>query len=243
MKMLVWLVALVLGGQSFASPFFGELKNFNLNYYQPSGNAQSEILIFQDINYQTSTSYEVELQAGSLFLITPMTTIQLDNLPAFVTDVDTLSVNNLNIISHQSKLELDLEYMSSSANSESISIEGLKISCTSLTSTQDPMDEILDQCLNNAGEVSLGSFFEGSKQQLANFTMSTQDGIMDFKVTAAGKTVRGEGETYFDGDTVRIKITKAKYGIFNVRGLLFKELESLASEKIRINNPWIEIDL
>ena len=73
--------------------------------------------------------------------------------------------------------------------------------------------------------------------------MSTQDGIMDFKVTAAGKTVRGEGETYFDGDTVRIKITKAKYGIFNVRGLLFKELESLASEKIRINNPWIEIDL
>ncbi|MAZ48661.1 MAG: hypothetical protein CME65_08855 [Halobacteriovoraceae bacterium] len=243
MKMLVWLVALTLGGIVYASPYYGELKNFNLNYYQPSGNAQSELLIFRDINYQTSTSYEVELQAGSLFLITPISTIQLDNLPAFIADVDTLTVNNLNIISHQSGIELDLEYMSSSTNSESISIEELKISCTSLTSTQDPMDQILDQCLNNAGEVSLSRFFEGSKQQLANFTMSTENGMMDFKVTAAGKTVRGEGETYFDGNTVRIKITKAKYGIFNVRGLLFRELEELASEKIKINNPWIEIDL
>lgn len=243
MKKLVWLCALIVSLPVLANPLHGELKNFNLNYEQPSGQAESELLIFRDIVYQQKTSYEVELQAGSLFLITPMNTFQIDNLPAFISDVETLNVEQLDLNSSTELLGLSLKSFYSKSLEESMTINELKITCTSLQAAEDAMSEILHQCLNNTGEVSLESFYEGSKKQLSNFTMTTQNSSMSFRVSASGITVRGEGETYFEGEMVRIKITKARAGFLNVKGRLFRELQAIASESVRVNNPWIEIDL
>ena len=243
MNKLVGLLCILYSLNFTAFALHGELRNFNLNYNHPSGEASTQYFVFQEINYQNPTQFLVELQAGSIFLETPESTIQIDNLPRFVADVAELQIQNANILSDQQNFSFHIEQFFSKANQSDMTIQNLNISCAKLSNVEPPLSELLNSCLNNRGEIFLGSFYEGSKKQIADFTMNSQNGIMAFKITAEGKTIRGEGETYFDQNIIRIKITKAKYGIFNVRGRLFRELEILASEKISINNPWIEIEL
>ena len=243
MKMLVGLVASFLVVQVMASDFYGELRSFNLNYQQPSGTANSEHFIFQDIAFENPTQYLVELQAGSLFLETPESTIQIDDLPNFVTDVDSLVITNLNLLSNTAAITLGVDEFHTVSRDGSMKVEALNALCANLTSSPDVLFDLLDRCLNMRGEISIDSVYEGTDKKLAHFTMETQGGRMTFRVTAEGKTVRGEGETYFVDNKIRIKITKAKYGILSVRGLLFRKLADLANDNVTVNNPWIEVNL
>ena len=66
---------------------------------------------------------------------------------------------------------------------------------------------------------------------------------MDFEMKAQGLKIKGNGKTYYENNQIRIRIDKAKVGFINVRGRLFKELEKLESDKVQVNEPWIEFDL
>ncbi len=122
-------------------------------------------------------------------------------------------------------------------------INRLNVNCNYKSINDTFGNEVLHSCLNVKGSVSLNSYSADGKEVIGETTLTTQGNSMNFQLRAQGLKIKGEGNTYFENGKIRIKISKAKVGILNVRGRLFYELEKLSSDKISVNEPWIEIEL
>ena len=242
MKILA-LGLITLSFNSFAQGLTAQIKNFNINYKAPSGTANSQVFVFRDINYPNATGYSVELQGGKLFLEAPDQSIQLDGLPDFVTQVEDLEVQEVNLSTVADEIEFNLGYFVTRTTLDNMAVKNLSIKCLNQRDSGDLMQDLLDQCLNEAGEVSIEELIQTGKSQFKFFSMNTNNNQMSFGIKAAGYTIKGAGETFFENNMVKIHITKAKYGILNVKSRMFRELQALESSSIRVNNPWIEIDL
>lgn len=242
MKILA-LSLVALSFNSFAQGLTAQIKNFNINYSAPSGSANSEVFEFRDINYANTTEYSVELQGGKLFLEAPDQSIQLDGLPDFVTQVEDLEVQDVNLDTIAGEIFFNLGYFFTRTTLDNMAIKNLAVKCNNQRDSGDLMHDLLDQCLNEAGQISIEELIQAGKSQFKYFSMSTHNNDMSFRIKAAGYTIKGAGETFFENNTIKIHITKAKYGFLNVKSRMFRELKALETDSIRVNNPWIEIDL
>ncbi len=227
----------------WANDYEASVTNFNLNYSSPSGKASSTALSYDQYNYPSYTEYAVELQGGVLTLETPDELIQLDNLPDVISDVDHLVVSNLNITSNSSKVAVSANSLKSQSTDSSLDVSRLAINCAYQSSNDTFINEVLDSCFNNKGDVTLGSYKDSGKEVVGDTTLSVRNNTMNFQMKAQGLKIKGNGKTYFENNQIRIRVDKAKVGFLNVRGRLFNELEKLESEKVSVNEPWIEIQL
>ena len=82
-----------------------------------------------------------------------------------------------------------------------------------------------------------------SETTISNLKLTSQNNKMNYQIKASGYNIKGHGETYYQDGLVKIKISTAKVGFLNVRGKFFSELRKMESNTIRVNEPWIEIDL
>ena len=243
MKKYLWVAPLVLSLPLMANDYQAQVKDLNLNYNSPSGTASSQTLIYEDHLYDSFTQYKVELQAGVLMLETPDEVIQLEDLPDSISEVESLNISGLNLTSNQTNLALNFSKLNSRSLTSSMDVERLSVNCNYQSSNDTFKTDVLHSCLNVKGDISLDSYSADGKEVVGSTDISTRGNSMDFQLRAQGLKIKGNGNTYFENNQIRIKITKAKVGFLNVRGRLFKELEKLESDKISVNEPWIEIDL
>ncbi len=226
-----------------ANEYQATVKNFNLNYNFPSGTANSQELIYKNYQYYGATGYNVELQAGVLLLETPDDIIHLDNLPDSITEVNALTISGLNLTSNSQLVALEANRLATQSTDSSIDIRNFAIDCDYEDIDEELMQEVLHSCFNVGGNIDLGSFISNGSEVISNTEFSLNRNNMDFEMKAQGLKIKGNGKTYYENNQIRIRIDKAKVGFINVRGRLFKELEKLESDKVQVNEPWIEFSL
>jgi len=233
----------VMSAPAMANDYEASVTNFNLNYNSPSGTANSAKLRYGQYNYPGHTQYKVELQAGILTLETPDDLVQLDNLPDSLSQVDALVVNDLNLLSNSSSLGLRFNHLKTRTQKSALDIQRLSVNCGYRASNDTFIHEVLDSCFNNTGRLGLGSYKDKGKEILGSTIFSIYNNRMNFQVMSQGHKIRGNGKSYYSNGMLRIRIDKAKVGIFNVRRRLFNELNKLQSDKVSVHEPWVEVQI
>lgn len=221
--------------------------NFSGSYSEPSGSGSADLFIFDDTDFGKFPTFTVEKQANSLSLQTGDDHFELESLPVFIDDLNTLSWDNIEFKSRKNKVELNMSSLAGSSHLYSVNIQKLSSECHSKKGalSDDLFLNLLDACFNGRGLLSLESLdsinFENNKKSSINSLMiDTNSNEMNFSLQLLVK-IKGEGETYYEPGKIKIKITKARALFLNVIDKLFLELEKLESEKIIVNKPWIEI--
>ena len=242
-----FLFILVLSFSVLAKLPIADIKNFNGNYADPTGQAQSTKFLYEDISFEENASFVVEKQAGSFFLQTPNEEIQIENIPSFVNNLEKLKWAGINLSSNSSLFNLSIDSLSGKNNERSLSVRNFSINCKSQNNYENIMSDILDSCLNVSGNLDLDSVVLNSvnkkETKVENLNIDIRSNSVDFRVKASGFNVKGDGKVYFEEDKVRVRIDKAKAGFLNVKGILFKELDKMESQNVKVNRPWITIYL
>lgn len=233
----------LLTSSAMANDYLANVEGLHLNYSAPSGTASSTHFKYKEYEFLGHTEYDVELQGGTLFLETPDGPIQLDNLPASLSEVDALTINDLDLVSSSTSLSLSTQRFATQSTDSAMDISRLAIQCSYEDRDDEFMNEILHSCFNRSGNLSLGGFSSDGKEVLTDTQFTIRNNSMNFQMRAQGLKIKGNGKTYYENDQLRIRIDKAKVGFLNVRGRLFKELEKLESSTVSVHEPWIEIDL
>ncbi len=239
------LMSLLLASMSTYAFFpLTDVENFEGSFNDPIGSATADSFNIPDYQLGTHVEFSVERQAGIYILQTPVEEIQLDQLPELVYQMMDLDWNGAYLSSDQNEFQIGLTTLNGVHTTGSLKLNELHLTCLSSGIITDLMDEVLDSCLNNESSFSLDYLSltqEGETSTLENLQFDISGDNLGFKIKAQGFTVKGKGEVYYQPGLVKIKITKAKAGIFSVKSKLFKELKALESENISVNNPWIEI--
>jgi hypothetical protein len=245
MKKLIMAMALgAVSVYSYADFPDSNIQEFQGSYTSPSGNANAQKFEFTDIDFGPNPQFSVEKQAGVFFLETPNEMMQIENLPTFIADLEQVEWSGVNLKTNKTSIDLNLFKVTGSAPDNSLVIDNLTLDCQHGTFQGELMLEVLDSCLNKEGVFSLKlmeTTKEGRTDKIQDIWFSTKATKMNFKLKAAGATIKGRGATFYEDNSVKIRIDKAKAGFFNVRGKLFKELKKMENENITVNLPWIEI--
>lgn len=245
MKIYV-LSLLLLSHLSFAGLPVGEIKNFTGEYLDPHGTANSETFNFDKYQFGNNVKFAVHKQAGSLFLETPEETIEVEAIPDLILDLNTVKWDNISLASTKSNLSLNIDSLGGVSSDKYLQLDQLRINCSKSNYNSTAMDEILDSCLNKEASISLDNIqinTQKANTTISNLRLNSKNNKMSYQIKASGYNIKGHGETYFEKNLVRIKISTAKVGFLNVRGKFFSELRKMESATIRVNEPWIEIDL
>lgn len=227
----------------FAQDFTGEIRNFNMNYSQPSGSASSDYLNIDPVLYDQRTEYEVELQAGSLMLTTPDEMIQIDNLPESILNLNNLTITNLNMNSNASHIHLGITKLKGADAKTTEDIDRFSLNCTKQLSGSTFNETLLHSCLNVNGKLRVAKYKQKGKEQFSGLKFDMSNSKLKFQVKVSGLKAKGKGRTYYQNNMIRIKIDEAKVGPVNVKNKLFDALKKMRSETVRVNKPWIEIDV
>jgi hypothetical protein len=241
MKILITILSVT--SIAFAQVPTTSVNNFNLNYNDPSGVAAANHLIVPGYSFENSPKFTVENQAGNFILETENESLTIENIPEQIIELEKLTVENLNLETNNSKIFLSVDTLTGNNLDANIDVRALSIDCKYKHLSEDVKDEVLNSCVNNIGRIKIDKFANDGKDVVNNADLDFNNNKLNFRVKAAGFNIKGSGKAYYTPGLLRIKIEKAKVGILNVKSKMFDELEKVQSPRVRVSNPWIEIDL
>lgn len=224
----------------------GTISNFSGNYLEPSGTAHASEFNFAEAQFGKDVDFSIEKQAGVFYLQTPDESVEINGVPDMLLSLNTLSIKDVNLSSTKQNISFGVEHLSGRNTDQNLAVNGLSINCDYEAFDGEVMSEVLHSCLNKKGTIRLANFLSQSNKTattISNLYLQTTNNKMNFQIKASGYNISGYGETYFEPGKIRLKITKAKVGILNVRSKLFSELEKAEGQGIHVNEPWVEIDL
>jgi hypothetical protein len=240
MLKLGWLL-LVFSAQ--ASDMTGKIQHLAIDYTHPAGSASTQFLEFDQYHFPSTTSYDVDIQAGSLILQTPTETISFDNLPNIVVDVERFFLDQFNLTSDAQKVHLSLKYLKSVTPKDTIQLYQFRIDCKKELISDSYQRNLLHGCLNKSMDLRVGNYKVDGTSKLSQLKFRSINHHLNYEIKIAGVSIKGKGKTYFQQDKIRLKIDTAKVGPVNVKKKLFSELKKMQSPTVRVNSPWVEIDL
>jgi hypothetical protein len=223
-----------------------KIENFSGSYLSPSGLATASRFEY-DTYVEETPSYRIEKQGDSLFLISDLSEFQIDNLPEIIDELSSLEWSSISVESTAKEITLSIPSFSGESINKSIDISNLNLKCTARDEVGELSHLILDACLNTKGSFSFSSVSIMDKKEdkrtiLDSLNLTVIKNKLNFSIKQ-GVTIKGDGDIFYEDDSVRIKIKKAKAGIINVTGRLFNELKKLESDSIKVERPWVEISL
>jgi hypothetical protein len=249
MKNLLLMTVMCLSlNVSAAFPEF-ILEDATGTYTDPTGEATVYNVEFGDIAME-ELEFEVEKIGTSLFIQAFGEEIEYEEIPQALDDLETLNFSNIWVKGEADTIELGMDHldalMIAEQVSKSVDLNSLHLSCNNKESDEERtlVQELLDSCLNEYANLTLDSgnlVTDGKETKFSDINLVASGNDLTLTLNAKGMKVKGTGEVYYDGDKVKIKIIKVKAGFFNITKTIFKELENIDSDKIIVNNPWIEL--
>ncbi len=252
MKKIMIFALVVCSTSVFAEFPVGNISDFSGSYLSPSGKATASKWEYNGLNYSDPVEIEVEEQAGSLYLSIDNDEFEFDQLPKQLEELESINWSGFNLNSNGQVFQIQLGLLKgrsfSSSDDMSIDLNKLNVKCEHIFSSEErtASEEFLDSCLNHSGSLSIDSVVAGKSgkmQSVSNIDFKINKNALNFSLKAKGIKLKGSGEIYYNGDSIKVKINKAKAGMFSVKGRLFKELKKQESDKLIVNNPWVEIIL
>jgi hypothetical protein len=227
----------------------GIISKFAGEYNEPSGTANADIFKYGSLDY-VDVNFLAEKQAGSIYLEVFGETYEFSDIPKIVDDLNLLKWNDVTLESTASALSLNVESLSGDTIidniQKSLNIKKLTVDCHNKASDDERtyLEELLDSCLNKYGKVTLNSFKmkkDGKETALSRINLTANNNSLSLKIKIKGGSVKGTGNIYYENDRIKIKVSKVKFGIFNITKKVFKELNKMDNDKIIVNRPWIEV--
>lgn len=246
MKFL-FLAALVLPSLSFAQIKDVHVKNFNLNYQDPSGKGHASHFDYSLPSkkaLQEEQTVEV-IKDGSDFHLTLTGTetknITVDRAPAFLTEAQTINLDNLNLSVDQ-KLALSLSDGQFVSATGALELQNFGLNCNRSLKQAELADQALVGCIESMTLTASkwSSKDLGIKAVKLNISQGSLTLSAEVKAQISG-TARGKGSISYNPATgiVAVKLSEVKFGIIGVTGQVFDALKKSESDKLKVERPWI----
>ncbi|MBT7610385.1 MAG: hypothetical protein HN576_11560 [Bacteriovoracaceae bacterium] len=249
MKNLITIALICLSFNVFAAFPEALLEDFTGEYQDPNGSATVLNVEFGDLVME-DLEFFVEKQGTSLMLEAFGEEIEIEDIPQMIDDLEVLNISNISVLSEAFQAQLTMNHLDASFvtadSTKSYDINTLQVNCNN-RSSQDPrtvLQEFLDSCLNEYGKITLAGVnltTDGKETKISGVNVIADGNDLKVSLKAKGMKVKGTGEVYYEGDRIRLKITKVKAGIFNLTKKIFKELGKIQSDKIIVNRPWVTL--
>lgn len=238
MRNIICILALVLSIQSFAAFPKVQVKEFSGLFQNGLGKAQASSFVFEEYDFGDKPKFDVEMKGNGLYLKSGDKEFEFQNLPEMIYDVKGMRWSGIHIDSSASKADIKLGSFIGQYLETVVRAKDLRLAC-------EGNKDYLETCFNQKGHLSFSeieTITNGGKTNIGNFSFSTNKGSMNFTIQASAK-VKGKGIVSYKDDTITIKVTEAKSGMFSVVGRLFDELEAMESESIKVQRPYLIIKL
>lgn len=243
MKKIILLAALTFSHLSFADFPMANIEDFNANYVDPSGKGSAKVFEFADLSFGENPSFEIEKQAGNLFLKIGEEEFELTDIPLLADDVKNLAIDDVDFSSSASQFNLSVNSLKGEDSDKEVSLGRTSFECKNSGAVST--NEVLDGCLNTYAKLrsSFLSLKEGSNSTfVSNLQVDISKNNLNFYLKYK-VGIKGYGKAYFEDNKVKIRLDSVKTGIFSVKSKVFAELEKLQNDQITVSNPWIIIDL
>lgn len=250
----------------------GKLNNLSAKYQSPSGTGKAAYINFQDFGEYRNADLEVENYNGLLIFNlrdeNEDKSFELDLSTFGITDADSINLNQLNFSNDAKRINLNINSANAKAEDKSTSFSGASINCHRDKVFEDITDDLLSACLKNSSLSISNLNIRSGKSEFVSIVTNEYDEVeilgsaikLDYlKLNINGHNFKGEtkgdvtknvkvkfeGQTHYfqDKRQVRVKISKAKAGFISVKGTIFKELKKAQSDNLRVNEPYIYINL
>lgn len=217
-----------------------KISNLSGSYSDPSGSAFVKYLNLKDEILVEKKNISIEKQGGSFFLRSNEKEMEISSLPELIVNMQKLNFKNINANISDSNFSLSFEQLGGSDQDNLIDLKQFSLSCDHKSNL-----DYLNSCFNVKGELKLQNGRLKSKKdtRFSRVTFYTNQNKMNFTLKTGSHFIKGYGASFYENGVIKIKVTKAKRGILNVTGMLFKELSKFESENIEVKRPWIKIHL
>jgi hypothetical protein len=249
------------------------MTDFSGNYNSPQGQGNVKQFSLADGPTLRDTDVTIQLEETNLLLIVGEDEFSWNDISGDANELKSANWSNLNLNSLETSFQASAQSLQSLSTDSGLNLNQFNIECSLGAKAPEihSVDHLLNGCLNRQANLDLnlveindisGESLVSDLMQTLNVgfpsTLSTSkfENISlainnnDFSAAVTTKvvinaTVRMSGKTYYDieKEQVRIRIDRARAGFLNVLGRLFDELDKIESESVKVERPWVIIDL
>lgn len=264
MKPLVLLLVLLsMTVKSWSNQI--DVKNLNLSYETDRGIGSFDQFVFDQYNYPNFKQFNLNYNGSEVIFEIDNEEVIIPDEKGALKDFQSFDVENLTIQSNQSTIQGHLPKMRGSSTDSDINIQTVKLQCKS--TPRPPLENdlffFLEDCLTtsnlnikniyiaNKNKNEFISLLENTLEIEASKNTQIQNLALDIKnhnynISLSINTgmrvtlkISGTIEYLANEKAIRLSITKAKAGIFNIKEKIFEEAEKKESEKLRVERPNI----
>ena len=225
------------------------IKDFQGNYKDDLGTATASDFKVPEANFgQGEVEFEVYKQASNYVLTANGQEFVWENPPLELDQLKTLIWKDVDVDSNPKRFTVGVGILNGTGDNDSVDIEGLQASCDFAPSTvQSDVNDLLHSCLNNKSTLSLRKMAQNkvkAMNSLNNINFNMRKNSFTFSLTS-GLRINGNGKIWYlaDENLVKIRVDRAKWKFMNVKNRLFNELKAMESDTVKVQNPWIIINV
>ncbi|MDH4468323.1 MAG: hypothetical protein QE271_09705 [Bacteriovoracaceae bacterium] len=214
-----------------------------------SGSVRAKKLVANKQDYQVDFSSSYAVKKG------PLGSLQA-SLPGGLLDfglsvgpkMKSILFKELNLLINETNNKLSLEHFSSvSVDKGESSIDLLSANCTPKVTDGNFLSAIFANCFTK-GSVKIKSVIFPNMISGEDITLNVDNGnfnLRGYMLVPAEGVVKLGGTSKFDAQNNQlvIELKSAKLDIFNIKGRLFKEFRKIKSDSIKVQEPFIYINL
>ena len=255
-KSIVLFTAILIGQASLANglPII-DIQELNGRYTHPTGSATAELWEVPDRAPLRNAKFSV-FQEQDLFVFEGDAGFyELKGLPDSIVKMNSLNWKGSSFKSDSRGLNLNIDSLTGSDENGLLLIKKLNFSCNGSSSKVDARDALFDVCLRD-GQLrsTLIDLYETDRSNtrtvLENLDMSLENGKFNLNVRAKfdiTANIKAYGKINYlktnSGAEIRIRLDKAKASFLTVTKKVFEAIEKEAAEGVRVERPYIIIEL
>lgn len=249
-------IAFLLSSTVQASNLQLELKDFNLEYRNPRGDARASSVQIGD-QKKDEVAVLIEKFENSFSLIlegTEEEQYEFKNAPELLTEATHMSIQNLDIsLNKEVKMELA---RASFISDEEFFLQNFRINCAR-SKLNEVTDQIIEGCMqkmdlktSRLSSHKISAFLEQTMSGVGvnNLEIVSRRGKFDLsaqiKAQISGKAkIRGEASYDSKKRIISLKISRVQFGILNITSKFFTELKKNEGAKMKVKKPYVYLYL
>jgi hypothetical protein len=271
MKALMLTSLITLTTTAFATLPEAHIKNLNFSYSAPTGTGKVEQIDIPSMDVAATMvdiSANVDISNNKATLNFGGANLEMTPIPDLLKDLQTADIVSLVLDVTSTELNMTGTRIFYKTSKDGMALENFRGKCLVNNSTLPGYKEkILDYCTTD-GDVYIGKFTQQSGQAVStiasaldiatlgsgktlessdirSLNFDTRNHDMSGSVSIDGKTIRFWGGSWYVAEqkTMKIRIDRAKWGLFNITDRMFGELKQKESAKFIVQRPFIYLIL
>lgn len=232
-----------------------EIQNFNFDYKNPSGQGSASSFQYEKSGVQVSVDkIGKEFKLKAIGAVTTEYTLQ--NAPEVVETAEKMSIQNLNLTVVET-LNFSVARAKFLGKEDRLDLQALSLECDRDRNQVEAVNQLIAGCIrklklraerfDSLSEI-IAKAISDEKEAVKNFRLQISNGKFNFSAgvsVGVPGTVKGKGDVSYSASEKRfaIRISEVKFGILNITGKVFDELQKNESENMKVKRPFVYLKL